>query len=175
MKIDINKLKEGSTDEFEKFYNIYVNRIYTIIYRVVGNEADAEDLTLEVMMKIYNKIRTFKGEAKLLSWVYRIAYNHGISHLRSQKKTESLDSLNYTIKSNREGQLKHLEEKEKRAFVRRKLMELPEKYRVAISLYHFNDLSYNEIADVMGEKIGTVKTYIHRGRKKLKILVGELE
>ena len=65
MEIDIKKLKEGSEDEYEKFYKQYINRIYTIIYRVVGNEADTEDIAMDVMMKVYDNINKFRGDAKL--------------------------------------------------------------------------------------------------------------
>ncbi len=171
MEIDIRKLKEGSEYEFEKFYNLYINRIYTIIYRVVGNMADAEDIAMDVMMKVYDKINTFRGDAKLSSWVYRIAYNHGISFLRKGKKTTALESVSHSYEDKH---IQCLEKREISDLVRSKLMELPEKYRTALTLYHFNDLSYEEIAYTMGMKMGTVKTYIHRGREKLKALVGEL-
>ena len=124
-------------------------------------------------MKIYDKISTFRGDAKLSSWVYRVAYNHSISHIRRQKEIESLDSSDYTFKSDSDRHIKYLERKEEKAFVKEKLMELPEKYRVALTLYHFEDLSYKEIAYTMGIKIGTVKTYIYRGREELKTLLEE--
>lgn len=173
MEINIKKLKEGSENEFEKFYRIYLNRIYTVIYRVVGNEADAEDLTQEVMMKIYDKISTFRGDAKLSSWVYRVAYNHSISHIRRKKESESLDASDYTFKSDADRHIEYLEKKEEKEYIKEKLMELPEKYRVALTLYHFEDLSYREIAYAMGIKMGTVKTYIYRGREELKNLLDE--
>jgi len=171
MDFNIKKLKEGSKDEFEKFFNCYVNRIYTVIYRVVYNEADAEDLTLEVMMKVYDKIRTFRGDAKLSSWVYRIAYNHGISFLRRNKRTVSLEVSDHSYEDKH---INYLEKKEVAYLVRSKLMELPEKYRVALTLFHFEDLTYKEIAYTMGIKMGTVKTYIHRGKEELKTLIGQL-
>ncbi|TET98485.1 MAG: RNA polymerase sigma factor, partial [Candidatus Stahlbacteria bacterium] len=171
MEVDIKKLKEGNENEYEKFYNLYINRIYTIIYRVVGNMADAEDIAMNVMMKVYDKIGTFRGDAKLSSWVYRIAYNQAISFLRKQKKTTTLESVSHPYEDKH---IHYLEMKEIAEFVRSKLMELPEKYRIALTLYHFKDLSYEEIAYTMGIKMGTVKTYIHRGREELKALVGEL-
>lgn len=171
MEVDIKKLKEGNENEYEKFYNLYINRIYTIIYRVVGNMADAEDIAMNVMMKVYDKIGTFRGDAKLSSWVYRIAYNQSISFLRKQSKTTTLESASHSYEDKH---IHYLEMKEIAEFIRSKLMELPEKYRMALTLYHFKDLSYEEIAYTMGIKMGTVKTYIHRGREELKALVGEL-
>ncbi|MCK4525882.1 RNA polymerase sigma factor [candidate division WOR-3 bacterium] len=167
--INIEKLKQGCEYEFERFYKIYTNRIFTIIYRVVGNEADAEDISLEVMMKVYDKIGTFRAQAKLSTWVYRIAYNQGISFLRKKKNVQPLE---YAKVPYEDKHIQYLERKEVNDLVRSKLMELPEKHRVALTLYHFEDLSYKEIAWTMGTKMSTVKTYIHRGREELKALLG---
>lgn len=171
MEIDIKRLKEGNEDEYERFYKLYINRIYTVIYRVVGNEADAEDIAMDVMMKVYDNIDRFRGDAKLSSWVYRIAYNQAISFLRKQKKTISIGISDHPYEDKH---ISYLEKKETADFIRSKLMELPENYRLALTLYHFKELSYEEIAYTMGIKMGTVKTYIHRGREELKTLIGEL-
>lgn len=173
LQIDIEKLKEKSEDEFEKFFKIYLNRIYTVVYRVVRNSATAEDLTSEVMMKIYNNIHKFKEQSQLSSWVFRIAYNHAVSHLRRYKHTEPIEDYETKIKDGSEKHLDYLEREEMSAYVKDKLMELPEDYRVALTLYHFQEMPYKEIAYTMGVNIGTVKTYIHRGRNELKILLDE--
>lgn len=165
-KINIDKLKSKDEKEFEKFYRFYINRIYTVIYRVVGNEADSNDLAVEVMMKVYEKIDTFRGDAKLSSWVYRIAYNQAISFLRKNKRTISMDEVKVEKESDRH--IRYMERMELKELLKKKLMELPEKYRVALSLYHFEDLSYKEIAYTMDIEMGTVKTYIYRGREQLR-------
>ena len=168
MRIDVKKLKEKSEDEFEKFFKSYLNRIYTIVYRVVKNSATAEDLTSEVMMKVYNNIHKFKEKSQLSSWVYRIAYNHAISYVRRHKDAESLEGYETKIKDSSPGHLNYLEREELSNQIKEKLMELPEDYRVALTLYHFKEMPYKEIAYTMGLNIGTVKTYIHRGRNTLK-------
>lgn len=174
LQIDIKKLKEKSEDEFEKFFRSYLNRIYTVVYRVVKNSATAEDLTQEVMMKVYNNIHKFREKSQLSSWVFRIAYNHAVSHLRSYKHTESIDDYDIKIKDESEKHLEHLEREELSDYLKKKLMELPEKYRVALTLYHFEGMHYKEIAYTMGINISTVKTYIHRGRNDLKDLMEEV-
>jgi RNA polymerase sigma-70 factor (ECF subfamily) len=173
LQIDIEKLKEKSEDEFEKFFKIYLNRIYTVVYRVVRNSATAEDLTSEVMMKVYNNIHKFRKQSQLSSWVFRIAYNHAVSHLRRHKHTEPIDDYETKIKDGAEKHLDYLEREEMSAYIKDKLMELPEDYRMALTLYHFQEMPYKEIAYTMGINIGTVKTYIHRGRIELKILLDE--
>ncbi len=174
LHIDIKKLKEKSEDEFEKFFKSYLNRIYTVVYRVVRNSATAEDLTSEVMMKVYNNIHKFKEESQLSSWVFRIAYNHAVSHVRRRKSTESVEDYETKIRDDSPGHLAHLEREEVSAYIKEKLMELPEDYRVALTLYHFKEMPYKEIAYTMGLNIGTVKTYIHRGRNELKVLLREV-
>ena len=174
LQIDIKKLKEKSEDEFEKFFKSYLNRIYTIVYRVVKNSATAEDLTQEIMMKVYSNIKKFRGKSKLSSWVYRIAYNHAVSYLRSRKDTESIDDYDRKIQDKSQKHLEYLEKEELSSYVKSKLMKLPEKYRVALTLYHFEEMPYKEIAYTMGINIGTVKTYIHRGRDELKYLIKDV-
>ncbi len=174
LEIDIKKLKEKSEDEFEKFFKSYLNRIYTVVYRVIKNPATAEDLTQEVMMKVYNNIHKFKEQSQLSSWVYRIAYNHAVSHLRSHKHTESIEDYETKIEDGSPGHLAHLEREEVSNYIKEKLMELSEEYRVALTLYHFKEIPYQEIAYIMGINIGTVKTYIHRGRNELKVLLEEV-
>jgi len=173
LEIDIKKLKEKSEDEFEKFFKNYINRIYTVVYRVVRNPATAEDLTQEVMMKVYNNIHKFKEQSQLSSWVFRIAYNHAVSYVRRYRSTESIEDYDIKVEDGSGGHLDHLEREELSVYIKEKLMELPEEYRVALTLYHFKDLAYKEIAYTMGVNIGTVKTYIHRGRNELKILLEE--
>jgi RNA polymerase sigma-70 factor (ECF subfamily) len=174
LQIDIKKLKEKSEDEFEKFFKVYLNRIYTVVYRVVRNPATAEDLTQEVMMKVYNNINRFKEQSQLSSWVFRIAYNHAVSHVRRHKDTQSIEDYETKIENGFGDHLDYLQREEMSNYVKQKLMELPEEYRVALTLYHFKDLSYQEIAYTMGINIGTVKTYIHRGRNELKVLLEEV-
>jgi RNA polymerase sigma-70 factor (ECF subfamily) len=172
LEIDIRKLREKKEDEFEKFFKNYLNRIYTVVYRVVRNPATAEDLTQEVMMKVYNNIHTFKEQSQLSSWVFRIAYNHAVSHIRRYKDTESIENYETRIEDGSGEHLDNLQKEELSDYVKKKLMELPENYRVALTLYHFEEMPYQEIAYTMGVNIGTVKTYIHRGRNELKILLG---
>jgi RNA polymerase sigma-70 factor (ECF subfamily) len=174
LQIDIKKLKEKSEDEFEKFFKSYLNRIYTVVYRVVRNSATAEDLTSEIMMKVYNNIHKFKEKSQLSSWVFRIAYNHAVSHLRRHKHTETIEDYAMGIKDSSEKHLDHLEREELSNYIKKKMMELPENYRIALTLYHFKEMPYQEIAYVMGINIGTVKTYIHRGRNELRVLLEEV-
>jgi len=174
LQIDIKKLKEKSEDEFEKFFKGYLNRIYTVVYRVVRNPATAEDLTQEVMMKVYNNIHRFKEKSQLSSWVFRIAYNHAVSYIRRHRSTEPIENYETKIRDGSPGHLAHLEKEEVSNYIKKKLMELPENYRVALTLYHFKEMPYQDIAYTMGINIGTVKTYIHRGRNELKVLLEEV-
>ena len=171
MEINIKKLKEKSEEEFEKFYHLYINRIYTIIYRVVKDEADAEDLTLEVMMKVYDKIDTFREKSKLSTWVYRIAYNHSLGFLRKKKPVETLEDYEKPLD---EKHLAWIDRQEIVNLLRKKLMELPEKQRVSLTLFYFEELSHKEISYTMGVDIGAIKNYIHRGKENLKNKLGEI-
>jgi len=171
MEINIKKLKAKSEKEFEKFYQLYINRIYTIIYRVVKDEADAKDLSLEVMMKVYDKIDSFREKAKLSTWVYRITYNHSLGFLRKKKPVEALKEYDKPLD---ERHLAQIDRQETATLLRKKLMELPEKQRISLTLFYFEELSYKEISYTMGVEIGAVKNYIHRGKENLKNMLSKV-
>ncbi len=147
MEIDIEKLKRKDINEFEKFFMIYINRIYTIVYRVLNDHHYSEDVTMIVMNKIWQKIDYFKGESKLSTWVYSIAYNSALEFKRKEK-IEFIE-IPEDIKVE-EDLINDIDAKEKERILKKEIEKLPENQRVAITLHYFEDMDYNEIANVMG-------------------------
>jgi len=172
-------------EEFRQILNTYQNRVYNQAYRMLGNAEDAEEATQDIFLKIYRSIEEFRGESMVSTWIYKITSNECISRLRKkQLDITSLDepfesesaTLADIIPDDAPDAGAYLESRETAEMIRAEVRNLPAHWAMAISLYHFDDKSYDEIADVMDIPTATVATYISRGRKQLaKKLVGFME
>ncbi len=163
--------------EFRKLLYTYQDRVYNQAYRMLGNQEDAEEATQDIFLNIYRSMDEFRGESKITTWIYRITSNVCISRLR--KKQLDMTSLDEPRSDDDPRTLSDmlpeegcdpesiLESEETKELIRSEVRNLPPDWAMAVSLYHFDDLSYEEIADVMGIPKATVATYIFRGRKQL--------
>lgn len=145
-----------------------VREYSTVIYRIsmlrLQNKSDAEEVVQDTFLRLVcqvNKGMVFETEEHLKAWLLKVAVNRGksIVTLAWNKKTEGLDSANEIA----------IQEEESYAYDY--VLRLPEKYRVAIDLFYFEQLSTEQIADVMKTKPATVRSYLHRGREKLKLMM----
>lgn len=163
--------------EFRKLLYTYQDRVYNQAYRMLGNQEDAEEATQDIFLNIYRSMDEFRGESKITTWIYRITSNVCISRLRKkQLDMTSLDeprgdddtrTLSDMLPEEGNDPESILESDETKELIRSEVRNLPPDWAMAISLFHFDDLSYEEIADVMGIPKATVATYIFRGRKQL--------
>jgi len=164
-------------DEFRTILYEYQDRVYNQAFRMLGNQEDAEEAAQDIFLKVFNSLEEFRGESKISTWIYKITSNVCISRLRKkQLDIRSMDeplgeddgaSLGDVLHDGSAGADEMLETEEMKEYIRAKVCELPPDWAMALSLYHFDDKSYDEIADVMGIPKATVATYIFRGRKKL--------
>ena len=168
----IGRLKSGDKRAFEKLFIEYKNMLYTIVNRMVYNKNKIDDLVSDIFVKIYKNIYQFDGRSKLSTWMYRIAYNHCLDHIRKAKSDplesyEPLDSM-FNLSSNGPDAEKMVL-KEERARVLYALVDsMPERYRMALNFYYFEGISYNDIGEIMGIPMGTVKTYLFRAKVYLR-------
>lgn len=154
----------------------YQSKVYNQAYRMLGNQEDAEEAAQDVFLRIHRGMEEFRGESQISTWIYRITANVCISMLRKkQMPTYSLDkplpdgddTLITVIPGTGADPAEILESEQMKESVRAEVRNLPPKWAMAVSMYHFDDLSYEEIALAMGIPKATVATYILRGRQKL--------
>ena len=154
--------------DFEKIHADFRPKIQRYLTRLVG-APDAEDLTQEVMLKINRALNTFRGEAKLSTWIYRIATNTALDRLRNSstrpivENAVSDDMLDADTLSLDE-QICH---KERYECYRDFVQDLPPNYRTVVALSELEELAVAEIADILGLSVDVVKIRLHRGRTKL--------
>ena len=170
----------GREDGFEELVRRYQRPIVAYVYRMVGDYDAALDLAQEVFIKVYNSLGRYRPEFKFSTWIYRIAHNAAIDHLRrvGASRTEEMTiegeggtSFEKPLASKAPTPEQETERGERRAEIEEVVGQLPHAYRELIVLRHSHDLSYDEIAEVTGLPLGTVKNRIFRAREAMRELL----
>lgn len=147
------------TDElFVQLYEKHRNSVYSVIFNFVRNEADAGDLTQETFIRLYTNVKPFDSDEHIKAWLIRTALNLCKNHVRDSGR-RSHEQLDENIAAPESDDL---------SYVMNAVLALPEKYRLPIHLYFYEDYSVKQIADALGLNESTVKTRLKRGREKLK-------
>lgn len=165
----------GFDGSFEELVRRYQRPIAAYVYRMVGNYESALDLTQEIFIKVYNSLGRYRAEFKFSTWIYKIAHNAAVDHLRrSSTREQSLvagtesDSFELPIESASLTPEQESERKERRSEIESVVRALPANYRELIILRHSQDLSYEEIVEVTGLPLGTVKNRLFRAREMMR-------
>ena len=160
---------------FEELVRRYQRPIAAYVYRMVGDYDISLDLTQEVFIKVYNSLGRYRSEFKFSTWIYKIAHNAAIDHLRRHTTREQAFSSSETgerieaaIESRRMSPEQESERNERCSEIEGIVQLLPHPYRELILLRHSNDLSYDEIAEVTGLPLGTVKNRLFRAREAMR-------
>jgi RNA polymerase sigma-70 factor (ECF subfamily) len=165
----------GREDGFEELVRRYQRPIAAYVYRMVGDYEAALDLTQEVFIKVYNSLRRYRSEFKFSTWIYKIAHNSAVDHLRrssnrDQALTTEFDGEQYDLplESRKLSPEQESERAERRAEIEQVVRGLPAAYRELVLLRHSHDMSYDEIAEVTGLPLGTVKNRLFRARETMR-------
>ena len=168
----------GREASFEELVRRYQRPIAAYVYRMVGDYDSALDLTQEVFIKVYNSLNRYRSEFKFSTWIYKIAHNAAIDHLRRHSVREQTlsgsvegERREITIESKRLTPEQESERKERRLEIESVVQLLQPAYRELIVLRHSHDLSYDEIAEVTGLPLGTVKNRLFRAREAMRDLL----
>jgi RNA polymerase sigma-70 factor, ECF subfamily len=180
----VAELKAGSEDAFSWLIAHYHQPVYSLVYRMVNDQADAADTVQEVFIKVFRGIKRFNGQSSLKTWIYRIAVHEASNRrrwwFRHKSKEVTIEAeaseqsetpgLGYkdTLEDGAESPLESAMHEEVRAKVEAELAQLNEPYRSTVVLRDIEDLSYEEIAEITGVSLGTVKSRLMRGRQALK-------
>jgi RNA polymerase sigma-70 factor (ECF subfamily) len=174
-KILIDGLKKRDKGSFEEFVNLYKDRLYNITIGLVQNEEDAEDLTQEVFMEVFDSIKDFKENSSLNTWLYRIAVNKSLELIRKRSRKKRFGFITSIFFDKEElaiPDFEHpgvkLENKERAAVLFKALAKLPETQRTAFTLSKTEDLSYKEISETMKISIPSVESLLFRAKTNLK-------
>ena len=173
----VKEVQNGDVAAFEKLILKYRERLYSVVYNLTANREDAADLTQDAFIKAFQSINRFQGQSSFFTWLYRIAVNATLTHLRKNqqrtffsfeqinedhKSSEIIATLTDKTGADREIFVKELQEKLNEAF-----QKLSIKHRTVVTMFEIDGLSHNEIADISGCSVGTVRSRLHYAKQLL--------
>jgi RNA polymerase sigma-70 factor (ECF subfamily) len=177
IKKRIKQVLKGDQNAFGEIVEIYKDKVFQLAYRMLGNRHEAEDIAQEAFIRAYVNIQSYNINLKFSTWLYRIATNLCIDRIRKKKPDYYLDAevagtdgltMYSQIPSKTSLPEDDVESLELQDTIQRAISKLPEKYRSVIVLKYIEELSLNEISEILDMPLGTVKTRIHRGRETLR-------
>ncbi|MCA1583361.1 MAG: sigma-70 family RNA polymerase sigma factor [Acidobacteria bacterium] len=171
----VQRSKDGDLESFNQLVKRWERPIYALAYRTIGREEDARDVCQETFLRAFRGLRGFKGEAKFSSWLYRIALNLCRDWIRRQRRTPTVpmpDGLDLMELAGEQGPVESIEDLVARREMGRAVAEamrhLPDEQRTAIVLKEYHGLTFQEIADLQGCPLSTVKTRLYQGLSVLR-------
>jgi len=177
----IRRFRQGEQAAFELLVIRHQRRVYNLAFRVTGLPEEAQELAQEIFIKVYEKLDSFRGDAAFTTWLHQVAINHAKNRLKylSRRQYFRSESVDQTVQGE-DGDMTRQYESEAptpeeelgsaqiQKEVQDKLAQLPEEQRIVVVLRDIEGLDYEEIAQITGLAVGTVKSRIHRGRLELK-------
>lgn len=157
----------GDSRSFARLISFYEKKVRVFGMGFFKNASDTDDFIQEVFIKVYTHLSSFRGESLFSTWLMRIAYNTAVNSVKRRKEYVSLSDDYEVIDADIGPEEKQLRKLTALA-VREALSELPERYAVCLDLYFFNDMSHNEISEVLELPVNTVKSHIFRAKKILR-------
>jgi RNA polymerase sigma-70 factor (ECF subfamily) len=165
----VSQIVSGHKDLFRLLIRRYERSVYGMGMSFFRNGEDASDFTQEVFLKVYRSLSRFEGRSRFSTWLYKIAYNTAINGVNRRKEYQSLAEEGAAqLVSTAETPEKILLRQAARQAVVEALEDLPERYRVCVDMYFFYDRSYQEIEEITGFPVNTIKSHVFRAKKLLR-------
>lgn len=177
----------GREAAFRELLRRYERPVFSLVYRMVRDRTTAEDLAQEAFIRAFNAIGSYNPSYKFSNWIFKIANNHTIDHLRKRRldtvsihgsphaaTEEEASRSRVVLESGDESPLELIEHRELGGQIEAAIGELREVYRAVVLLRHVEGRAYEEIAEILDLPLGTVKTYLHRARSELKAKLSHL-
>jgi RNA polymerase sigma-70 factor, ECF subfamily len=165
--------KRGDQDAFAQLVQHHQRRVFNLVFRMVQQYEEANEVTQETFLAAWQGLPAFRGDARFSTWLYRIAYNCALKQLEHRKRDRAIqlgvEAEQMVVSANHEQQIDaELEARALQALVHEHLANLPAKYRIVLTLRHLQDMTYEEMAEILTMPIGTIKTHLFRARNLLK-------
>lgn len=177
----IERFKEGDERAFDLLVRRYEQKVYQLAYRLTNSPDDAADITAETFLRMYNSLKRFRGEAQLSTWLYRVVSNVFFDFRKREARYQHLplelpdeednEPLELPIPDDSVDVFAHTLHAEQQRVLMQAIQKLPEYQRVMVVLFHIEGRPYEEIAQIMGLPLGTVKSRLNRARNALRQLL----
>ena len=167
----VTKILNGDDRAFQLLVKQYQRLVWHVVAKMVHDQDDVQDISQEVFVQVYQKLESFRFDAKLSTWIATIAYRYTLNHLK--KKRLDLEGIPDHADSSKafgddENPEKLASSADMRHFVHGLIDKLPAQYKTVLTLFHLEEFNYEEIREITGMPEGTVKNYLFRARKLLK-------
>ena len=170
----IERFRAGDRTAFEELVRRYQRPVFSLALRYLRSDADAKDLVQRTFVKAYGALAGFRAEASFRTWLYRIAINLCLNHLRDRRREEVRSELGEALPAPHVGGEKALLERERGAHLRDAIAELPPKQRMVLELRVYDELPFREVAELAGCSENAAKVNFHHAVKRLRaLLAGE--
>ena len=176
---------------FKSLVRRYQNRLYTVAVRILAETGEAEEVVQDTFLKVHQNLDSFRKEASFAAWIFRITHNHCVDKLRFKQRKRGVQTLSFDPQSTFEqdnlsecslsavtqlpdpnpGPAQQLDHNEREEMIVQSLEQLPDSQRAVLVLHDIEGFSYQEIANIVGASIGTVRSRLHYGRIRLKELL----
>jgi RNA polymerase sigma-70 factor, ECF subfamily len=161
--------KAGNQDAFALLVQRHQRRVFNLVYRMLQQYEEANEVTQETFFAAWQGLSSFRGDARFSTWLYRIAYNCALKQIEQRKRDTALQvAMQEEVIDTDERVGAELETRDRQALVREHISTLPAKYRIVLVLRHLQDMTYEEMAEILTMPIGTIKTHLFRARNLLK-------
>lgn len=179
----VRRAQGGDLEAYDELVRRYQERLYGTLYHMTSNHEDAADLAQDAFVRAYRALKNFKGDSSFFTWLYRIAVNHTLNHLKQRRHRGhlSLNDLDFNAENDpdvvalvsektprREASLRELQEKLNVA-----LQKLSEEHRMVVTLHDIQGLRHEAIAEIMQCNVGTVRSRLHYARQQLQAILSE--
>ncbi|MFT9494295.1 RNA polymerase sigma factor [Anaerosolibacter sp.] len=166
----VKKIIRGNQEMFPQLIERYKDKIFTLVYRYTNDYGEAQDVAQEIFIKIYKQMHTFRFQSKVSTWIYRVATNSCIDWDRKRKtKQDTIYLVNEELVIDQErGPEQLFLLNEQREAVRDIINGLPENYKLLVIMYHFQNMRYKEISEVLDMPMKTIETGLYRARVMIK-------
>lgn len=183
----LERLREGDESAFSEVFHLYRDMVYTLAVKLLADKAESLDVTQEVFLTLFRKIHSFRGDCSLKTWLYRVAVNQAANRNRWWKRHRNHKVISLDLphpntdqtppppRSKAPSAARNYLSTEMRETLAQELRRLPFDQRVAVVLRDVEGLSYEEIAEVTGATLGTVKSRIGRGRDRLRVALADFQ
>ena len=169
----INSVLEGNESDYSIIVDRYKNKAFSMLRRMLKSDFDAEEVLQDCFVKAYYSLKNFKGESKFSTWFYKIVYNTALTKLSlKRRKIESeMSSVEDHFNLESDYDFIDVEKKDLNDFILEIINKLPERYTAVISLYYLNEMSIEEISDVLKVSASNVKVMLYRARNSMRDLI----
>ncbi|SHH02406.1 RNA polymerase sigma factor [Flagellimonas flava] len=173
---NIAAIVNGDSHEFSKLVETYKHMVFTLAMRTLKTREEAEEVAQDTFVKVFKSIKHFKGDAKLSSWIYRIAYNTCLDRLKKYKKemqNRPMEEINAFEVAEIQNALTGMIQKERLELIKKCIDQLLPTDAALLTLFYFEDKNLNEMAEVLEMSANTAKVKLHRARTRLGVIIKE--